>query len=104
MALSNRDRISRGFELLAEGLEAPVDQVMTGVFAGRDDWNEVWAARDGRGHTIGKADPQAQLRAITEFGREFAGLLSRPQQAYASELRETRNQFAHVRHEVAQFQ
>ena len=104
MALSNRDRISRGFELLAEGLEAPVDEVMTGAFGGHDDWNELWAARDGRGQTLSKSDPQVQLRAITEFGREFAGLLSRPQQAYASELLETRNQFAHVRHEVAQFQ
>jgi len=95
MALSNRDRISRGFELLAEGLEAPVDDVMTGTFGGRDDWNELWAARDGRGQTLSKSDPQVQLRAVTEFGREFAGVLSRPQQAYASELRETRNLFAH---------
>ncbi|MCL2489469.1 MAG: DUF499 domain-containing protein [Propionibacteriaceae bacterium] len=95
MALSNRDRVSRGFELLAEGLEAPVDEVMTGAFAGRSDWNEVWASRDGRGQSISKTDPQAQLRAITEFGREFGSILSRPQQAYASELRETRNQFAH---------
>jgi len=68
---------------------------MTDVFGGRSDWNEIWASRDGRGQTISKFDPQAQLRAITEFGRDFAGILSRPQQAYASELRETRNQFAH---------
>jgi predicted AAA+ superfamily ATPase len=95
MALSNRDRISRGFELLAEGLEDPVDDVMTGAFGGRADWNVLWADRDGRGQTMSKKDPQVQLRAITEFGREFAPVLSRPQQAYASELRETRNLFAH---------
>ena len=61
MALSNRDRISRGFELLAEGLEAPVDQVMTKVFNGRSDWNDIWAARDGRGQTLSKSDPRVLL-------------------------------------------
>ncbi|MDR0284239.1 MAG: DUF499 domain-containing protein [Propionibacteriaceae bacterium] len=95
MALSNRDKVSRGFELLAEGLLDPVDGVMAQVFAGRADWNEVWAGRDGRSQTLSKTDPAVQLRAITEFGREFAGTLSRPQQAYASELRQTRNDWAH---------
>ena len=61
MALSNRDRISRAFELLAEGLEAPVDEVMTGAFGGREDWNELWAARDGRGQTLSKSDPRVLL-------------------------------------------
>jgi len=94
MALSNRDRINQGFELLAEGLTDPVDEVMTQVFAG-SDWNMIWAQRDGRGQSLSKTDPAVQLRAITDFGREFAGLLPRPQQAFASELRETRNRFAH---------
>ena len=95
MALSNRDRIDQGFVLLAEGLADPVDEVMTQAFSGRSDWNEVWAQRDGRGQTLSKTEPAVQLRAITEFGREFAGTLSRPQQAYASELREARNRHAH---------
>lgn len=44
---------------------------------------------------MAKHDVQVQLRAITEQGYHFKGVLSRAQQGFASELRETRNMWAH---------
>ena len=98
-SMSHRDRVGKGFELLAEGLADTVDEVMTATF-GTDQWNEAWAARDAQNRgiavkTLSKNDPAVQLRAITEYGREFSGVLSRHQQAYASELRKTRNDWVH---------
>ena len=99
MAPTNRERIDRGFALLSEGLLDLVDPVMTDVFDS-EDWPTRMAEADARKHggrvrTLTKTDPQVQLRAITEWGRSFAGALSRSQQAYASELREVRNLWAH---------
>ncbi|MDT3766832.1 DUF499 domain-containing protein [Gleimia hominis] len=98
--MNNRDRLQKGFELLSEGLEGPVDDVMTAVFGTRN-WDTRWAKLDSeRFNTplrkINKADPAVQLRAITEFGREFNHRIARHQQAYASELRNTRNEWAHL--------
>lgn len=100
MAVNNRDRVGNAFEYLSEGLEDPVDEVMTQVF-GTPDWTHAWAEQDAEKHggsprTYEKNDIQIQLRAITEFGREFSKILTRAQQSYASELRETRNQWAHL--------
>ncbi|VEI22671.1 Protein of uncharacterised function (DUF499) [Rothia aeria] len=100
MAINNRDRIGKALDLLAEGLHDTVDEVMTEVY-GTSDWNIAWAtederrSRDGKTRNYVKTDLQVQLRAITENGREFNDVISRSQQAYASELRETRNQWAH---------
>lgn len=99
MALSNRDRVTKAFELLSEGLLDTVDEVMTAVFHS-PDWPELWAEKDAQKHggpkrKLTKHDPQVQLRAITEFGREFNSLLAIAQRAYASELRDTRNAWAH---------
>ncbi|NDR52645.1 DUF499 domain-containing protein [Actinomyces sp. 565] len=99
MALSNREYVGRAFELLAEGLIDTVDPVMAQVF-GTADWPTAWAARDAAKHgrparTISKDDPMVLLRAINEHGYEFRNALSRAQQSFASELRETRNQWAH---------
>ena len=100
MAINNRDRIGKALDLLSEGLVDPVDDVMTQVFRTKE-WNRVWAQREAERHgsqplEMSKTDVQTQLRAITEFGREFNGLLARSQQAYASELREVRKKWAHM--------
>ena len=99
MAMSNRDRVGKAFDLLVEGLTDPVDEVMTGVF-GAADWNVRWSEQRGRQHgkpayPMSKTDPLTLLQAITDYGRDFNNLLSRSQQAFASELRETRHQWAH---------
>lgn len=99
MALTNSDRIDRAFSLLSEGLLDLVDPVMTEVFHS-EDWPTRLAEEDARKYggsprPLNKFDPHVQLRVITERGRAFSDVLSRSQQAYASELREVRNLWAH---------
>ena len=99
MAMNNRERIGRAFDLLSEGLLDAVDPVMTQAF-GTSDWPARWAAEDaakygGAVRTMTKRDVQVQLRAITEKGFHFKDVLSRAQQGFASELRHTRNRWAH---------
>ena len=99
MALNNRERITRAFDLLQEGLHDLVDEVMTRYFH-TSDWPERMSAQDAQRYgrerrRLEKTDPQVQLRAITEYGREFSRELSRGQQSLASELRDTRNEWAH---------
>lgn len=99
MAINNRDRVGKAFDLLSEGLLDFVDEAMTRGY-GTADWNEQWAAeeaqrRGGPPRTYAKTDVQVQLRAITEQWHRFKDALSRAQQSFASELRETRNLWAH---------
>ncbi|KWW97478.1 ATPase AAA [Carbonactinospora thermoautotrophica] len=98
MAVSNRDRVGRGFEILATGLEPFVDERMSATTNGRD-WTELLAARDSTRHgvakTYSKSDPQVLLRVITEERRVFQDHLSRVEWNFASELRDTRNRWAH---------
>ncbi|GGM39994.1 Swt1 family HEPN domain-containing protein [Dactylosporangium sucinum] len=99
MAISNRDRVGRGFELLAAGLEKYVDDAMRAATPGDRDWAEVLEARDAAKHgssrTYDKHDPQVQLRVLTEEWRVFKDRLSRSEQSFASELRDVRNRWAH---------
>src|SRR5680860_1518391 len=99
MAISNRDRVSRGFELLADGLAPFVDQVMAAAMPAGQDWVALLAARDGakfgNERAYSKTDPQLLLKVLTEEWRIFKDRLSRPEQAMASELREARNRWAH---------
>ena len=66
MAISNRDRVQKAFEFLAEGLEPFVDQKM-GVAAPEGDWIALLEARDeqknGVCKTYDKHDPAVLLRA-----------------------------------------
>ena len=99
MAMNNRERVGKAFDLLSEGLRDEVDEVMTRVYD-TADWPEAWARADaqrrgGPQRTLTKHDVQVQLRAITEEGYHFKDVLSRAQQGFASELRETRNHWAH---------
>lgn len=99
MAMNNRDRVGKAFDLLSEGLLDEVDAVMTQAY-GTTDWTTAWAREDAQRHggplrTLTKHDVQVQLRAITEQGRLFKDVMSRAQQGFASELRETRNKWAH---------
>jgi predicted AAA+ superfamily ATPase len=99
MAISNRERIGRGFELLAEGLERFVDEVMSAATPAGQDWVKLLEARDATKHgtakTYEKSDPQVQLKLLTEEWRVFKDRLSRVEQSFASELRDVRNRWAH---------
>jgi len=99
VAINNRERVAKGFEVLSEGLYDLIDEVMNKAFETLD-WNVKWAAKDasktgGGSKTYEKHDPQIQLRAITEYGFNFRDELSRAEQGFAAELREARNQWAH---------
>ena len=99
MAISNRDRVGRGFELLAAGLEPFVDRAMTAVAPAGRDWLELLEARDNTRHgsakKLSKTDPALLLRVLTEERRVFQDALSRSESSFASVLRDSRNGWAH---------
>src|SRR5690606_504604 len=106
VATSNRDRIGRMFEILAEALDPFIAEVLEPQI-GDSDWALVVKLADEEKGITGKAysreDPAVQLRMLTEglTGRvkkgwyPFKGVVTREHEAYASLLRETRNQWAH---------
>ena len=106
MATSNRDRIGKMFENLADAL----DPFIAGVLApqiGDSDWVLVVKMADEdkgiAGKEYSRTDPQMQLRMLTEglTGKvkkgwyPFKGVVTREHEAYASLLREVRNDWAH---------
>jgi len=100
MAISNRDRVSKGFDVLSAGLLDFVDRQMSSATSGMgDDWVQILEKRDevkiGAKKIYEKEDPAVQLKVITEEWRIFGKVLSRAQQSLASELREVRNSWAH---------
>ncbi|MEV4746325.1 Swt1 family HEPN domain-containing protein [Streptosporangium sp. NPDC049248] len=101
MALSNRDRIGRGLEILGKGLEPFVEMMMSMATTGSHDWLQVIEARDavkhGASKTYEKTDVRFLLRVITEEWRVFKDRLSRGEQNFASELREVGNKWAHTK-------
>lgn len=100
MALSNRDRVSKAFDVLSEGLLEFVDRQMSSASEGLGkDWIQAMEDRDSAKNGVvknyEKEDPAVQLRMITDEWRIFGKVLSRAQQSLASELREVRNSWAH---------
>lgn len=106
MALSNRDRIGKMFELLAPALDDFIARLVEPRLEGQP-WTALVALKDktkgAPDKDYDRLDPQVQLRMITEnvpnFVQKgwypFSDQLSRPQQAFTSELREVRNAWAH---------
>src|SRR4051794_383587 len=99
MAASNRDRIDRGLQLLALGLRPFVDSVMSASVPAGRDWVKLLDARNNakRGTSFSNSidDPRFLLSVITEEWRLFKDRLSRVEQSFASELRETGNKWGH---------
>lgn len=108
MALSNRDRIGKTFELIAPPLDAFISDAVAPKLP--QDW--AWidlvkfkdeAAGKGGSRDYHALDPQVQLRMLTEgiaakFEARwypFDGKLSRPAKGWAEELRTYRNEWAH---------
>lgn len=110
MSLNNAERVGRGLQHLAHGLEPVIAAALAPRVPEGKDWTVLLAARDverdaangmsSAGRVYNKNDVQLQLRALTERLQPrwlpFDGVLSRPQEALASELRETRNLWAHT--------
>ena len=99
VAMSNRDRVGRGLEILASGLGPFVDVRMRAAVPSGSDWMQVLADRDRSRHRAVRryslSDPRFLLRVVTEQWRAFTDQLSRAEQGFATELRETGNRWAH---------
>ena len=110
MALSNRDRIDRMFQVIAPALDDFISSVIgqadpamgakwTKLVQGKDVKNGVPADK-----AYDPIDPQVQFRILTEGNitggfkqgwHPFNQTLGRPGETFASELREVRNEWAH---------
>lgn len=107
MAPSNRQRIGHMFELIAPALDSFIASVVGSELGGASSWTALVEAKDAKNGTAGKeystTDPQVQLRMLTENIPHqvrpgwfpFDGQLSPLHKAYAGELRDVRNKWAH---------
>jgi hypothetical protein len=107
MAMSNRDRVNKMFEIAAPVLDAFLQETLSADLPDSAHWTLLVAARDEekgiKGKQYSRTDPQVQLRMLTENiphqlkpgWYPFDGLLSQVHKSYASELRKYRDDFAH---------
>lgn len=107
MALSNRDRINRMFEIIAPPLDDYISLVIgQGDPAVGAAWPKLVQAKDGASSTktYSAHDPQVQLRILTESNitsgfrkgwYPFNKTLGKAGESFAIELREVRNIWAH---------
>src|SRR3954452_17687451 len=107
MAMSNRDRIGKMFELLAPALDEFIGRAVGPQLGPGTSWSALVAMKDKKKGIEGKEyerlDPQVQLRMLTENiphslkagWYPFDDAIGRVGQGYARELREARNDWAH---------
>lgn len=108
MAISNRDRVGRMFEVLAPPLDDFISTVIGPGTAAGAEWVRLVEAKDSKKGAPGKKydprDPQVQLRMLTETNitagvktgwYPFDAPLGKVGQSFAGELREARNTWAH---------
>src|SRR3954466_2997859 len=107
MAISNRDRIGKMFELLAPALDDFISRSVASELPEGASWSALVAMKDKKKGIEGKEsdrlDPQAQLRMSTENiphnlkpgWYPFDDAIGRVGQWYSKELREARNDWAH---------
>lgn len=107
---SNRDRVGKMFELLAPSLDRFIMVAVEPELPDDNDWTQLVALKDAKkkGETrdsYDRLDPQVQLRVLTENVPHhvkagwypFDGSIGPTQRSYASELRDYRNQWAHMK-------
>ncbi len=101
MATTNQERIGRGLETLAKGLEPKVVHALQQQL-GSGWWDvidrDAIAAGISRGVGTNFSDPQFLLNAIAhQWQRVFSRTLGKAERAYVNELQEVRNRWAHPR-------
>lgn len=106
MAVSNRDRVGKMFEVIAPAVDDYISSVIGAVdpSAGAN-WVQLVAAKDGHeGKVYDPLDPQVQLRMLTESSittnvkprwYPFSDTVGRVGEAFATELKNARNTWAH---------
>jgi hypothetical protein len=99
MAISNHERLRLGLKQLASGLGPFVDARMAATVPDGKNWMDVLAARDPERPDANRreslSDARFLLRVVTEEWRVFKDRLPRREQSFASELRQTGNDWAH---------
>src|SRR3954462_1390018 len=107
MAISNRDRIGKMFELLAPALDDFIARSVASGLPEGASWSALVALKDKKkgieGKEYDRLDPQVQLRMLTENiphslkagWYPFDDAIGRVGQGYTRELREARNDWAH---------
>ena len=100
MAMSNRERVGRGFDNLADGLVVFVDRQMSNTTDGLgEDWIQKIKTRDdpnlSAATSYDKNNLTLQLKMITDETQIFEKLLNPVQKSLATELREVRSEWEH---------
>jgi predicted AAA+ superfamily ATPase len=107
MAISNRDRIGKMFELLAPALDDFIARAVAPKLPEGASWTKLVEMKDAKkgieGKEYAQLDPQVQLRMLTENiphslkagWYPFDDAIGRVGQGYSKELREARNEWAH---------
>ncbi|MGH8904749.1 MAG: Swt1 family HEPN domain-containing protein, partial [Egibacteraceae bacterium] len=97
MATSNRERVGRAFELLAQGLGPFVEREMSAHAPPGADWLEAATAAQGRPSVKpSTGDPHVLLRVMWDYWNTvFRTVLGHAERSLVSELREARNRWAH---------
>jgi len=103
MTMSNRERVGRGLEVVASGLDVFIEGVVASLVPSDADWTTILATSDrekGINRSYDRRDVQNQLRMLTErlgnIGYPFDDRLPRSYRSLASELRSVRDQWAHT--------
>ncbi|EWT02612.1 ATPase AAA [Intrasporangium oryzae NRRL B-24470] len=106
MALSNRDRIGQLFAVIAPPLEHFITSTLEPHLQPGTPWTRVVTVVEGdNGKGIHAGDPAVQLKLLSQnytgrFKRgwlPFKGILTRTHEAYAGELLQVRNDWAHLK-------
>jgi len=99
MAQSNYERVGRALSLLKQGLQPFVERQMQATYGSRWQYEAVQALRDQHIGDDGlHLDSQALLLIIwDQWQPVFRNVLGHAERSLVSELRETRNEWAHQR-------
>ena len=90
MALSNRERVARAFELLAAGLQPYIERKMRAASRSGSAWMREFPRDDSPN------DPAFQLRVMADrWDDAFRDELTRTDRNLVFELRDVRNRWAH---------
>ena len=97
MAMTNRERIGKGLDLLAGGLRPFVERELQSHLG--DSWQNALpdaAGRAPRGKAVNLDDPQVLLAAVwDQWNIVFREVLGPAERSIVSELRDVRNRWAH---------
>ncbi len=98
MALTNHEQVGRALSLLNEGLMPFVEQELKAEYG--DDWEEIadegYPDKNATRNEQGLWDTQKLLVVVwNQWNQVFSRILGHTERSILSELRETRNQWAH---------